>query len=259
MEKFFNIKCRYSGLIPNAVVLVATIRALKMHGGGPKVVAGRPLDKAYTEENLPLLEKGIENLAAHIENVQKFGIPAVVAINRFPTDTDAEVALVKKMAQQSGAEEAVMSDHWARGGEGAIELAEALVAACEKPSNFEFLYPLEWTIKQKIEKIARDIYGADGVTYEPLAEQQIKNFESVGFGKLPICMAKTHLSLSHDATLKGRPKDFTVPVREVRASVGAGFIYPLLGTMRTMPGLPSMPAFMNVDYDFENNRVVGLF
>lgn len=259
MEKFFNIKCRYSGLIPNAVVLVATIRALKMHGGGPRVVAGRPLDKAYTEENLPLLEKGIENLAAHIENVKKFGIPAVVAVNRFPTDTDSEVAMVKKMAQQAGAEEAVMSDHWARGGEGAIELAEALVAACEKPSNFQFLYPLDWTIKQKIEKIAKDIYGADGVTYEALAEQQIKNFENAGFGKLPICMAKTHLSLTHDATLKGRPRGFTLPVREVRASVGAGFIYPLVGTMRTMPGLPSVPAFMNVDYDFENNKVVGLF
>lgn len=259
MEKFFDIKCRYSGLIPNAVVLVATIRALKMHGGGPKVVAGRALDRAYTEENLPLLEKGIENLAAHIENVQKFGIPAVVAINRFPTDTDAEVAMVKRMAQQAGAEEAVMSDHWARGGEGAMELAEAVVAACEKPSNFDFLYPLDWSIKQKIEKIAVDIYGADGVSYEPLAEQQIKNFEKAGFGNLPICMAKTHLSLTHDATLKGRPRGFTIPVREVRASAGAGFIYPLLGTMRTMPGLPSVGAFMNVDYDFEKNRVVGLF
>ena len=259
MEKFFDIKCRYSGLIPNAVVLVATIRALKMHGGGPKVVAGRALDRAYTEENLPLLEKGIENLAAHIENVKKFGIPAVVAVNRFPTDTDAEVALVKKMAQQSGAEEAVLSDHWARGGEGAIELAEAVVAACEKPSNFQFLYPLEWSIKQKIEKIAKDIYGADGVSYEPLAEQQIKNFEKAGFGNLPICMAKTHLSLTHEAPLQGRPRGFTGPVREVRASAGAGFIYPLLGTMRTMPGLPSVGAFMNVDYDFEKNRVVGLF
>ena len=259
MEKFFNIKCRYSGLIPNAVVLVATIRALKMHGGGPTVVAGRPLDKAYTEENLELLEKGVGNLAAHIENAKQFGIPVVVAVNRFPTDTDAEVELVKKMSQQAGAEQAVMSDHWARGGEGAMELAEAVVEACEKPSNFEFLYPLEWSIKQKIEKIAKDIYGADGVTYEPTAERQIKAFEEAGFGNLPMCMAKTHLSLSHDATLKGRPKGFTVPVREVRASVGAGFIYPLLGIMRTMPGLPTKPAFMDVDYDFETGRVVGLF
>jgi formyltetrahydrofolate synthetase len=230
-----------------------------MHGGGPKVIAGRPLDKAYTEENLELLEKGIENLAAHIENVNKFGIPAVVAVNRFPTDTDAEVELVRKMAIQAGAETAVMSDHWAEGGDGAVELAEAVVAACEKPSNFEFLYPLEWSIKQKIEKIAVDIYGADGVVFEPTAERQIKSFEDAGFGKLPICMAKTHLSLTHDAALKGRPKGFTVPVREVRASVGAGFIYPLLGTMRTMPGLPTRPAFMDVDFDFETGRVVGLF
>lgn len=259
MEKFFNIKCRYSGLIPNAVVLVATIRALKMHGGGPKVVAGRPLDTAYTSENLELLEKGIGNLAAHIENVKKFGIPAVVAVNRFPTDTDAEVELVKKMAVEAGAETAVMSDHWTEGGDGAVELAEAVVAACEKPSNFEFLYPLEWSIKQKIEKIATDIYGADGVVFEPTASAQIKAFEEAGFGNLPICMAKTHLSLSHDAGLKGRPTGFTVPVREVRASAGAGFIYPLLGTMRTMPGLPSKPAFMDVDIDFETGKVVGLF
>jgi methylenetetrahydrofolate dehydrogenase (NADP+)/methenyltetrahydrofolate cyclohydrolase/formyltetrahydrofolate synthetase len=259
MEKFFNIKCRYSNLIPDAVVLVATIRALKMHGGGPKVVAGRPLDKAYTEENLELLEKGIGNLAAHIENAQKFGIPVVVAVNRFHTDTDAEVEMVKRMAREAGAEQAVMSDHWAKGGDGAIELAEAVVAACEKPSNFEFLYPLEWSIKQKIEKIAVDIYGADGVTYEPAAEAQIAAFEKAGFGNLPICMAKTHLSLSHDATLKGRPTGFTVPVREVRASAGSGFIYPLLGTMRTMPGLPTKPAFMDVDFDFETGRVVGLF
>ena len=259
MEKFLNIKCRYSGLIPNVVVLVATIRALKMHGGGPTVVAGRPLDKAYTEENLGLLEKGIENLAAHIENIKKFGIPAVVAVNRFPTDTDAEVELVRKMSIQAGAETAVMSDHWARGGDGAIELAKAVVDACEKPGNFEFLYPLDWSIKQKIEKIAKDIYGADGVTYEPTAERQIKTFEEAGFGNLPICMAKTHLSLSHDASLKGRPKGFTVPIREVRASAGAGFIYPLLGIMRTMPGLPSRPAFMDVDIDFETGKVVGLF
>lgn len=259
MEKFFNIKCRYSGLIPNAVVLVTTVRALKMHGGGPAVVAGRALDKAYTEENLDLLEKGIENLAAHVENVQKFGIPAVVAINRFPTDTDAEVALLKKLAVQAGAEQAILAEHWAKGGAGAAELAEAVVAACEKPSNFQFLYPLEWSIKQKIEKIAKDIYGADGVSYEAAANQQIKNFEQAGLGQLPICMAKTHLSISHEAGWKGRPKGFTLPIREVRASAGAGFIYPLVGAMRTMPGLNSVPAFMKVDIDFETGRVVGLF
>jgi formyltetrahydrofolate synthetase len=230
-----------------------------MHGGGPTVVAGRALDKAYTEENLELLAKGIENLAAHVENIQKFGIPAVVAINRFPTDTEAEIDLVKQMAQQAGAEQAILAEHWAKGGKGAAELAEAVVAACEKPSNFQFLYPLDWSIKQKIEKIATDIYGADGVIYEPLAERQIKNYEQAGLGNLPICMAKTHLSISHEASLKGRPKGFTVPVREVRASAGAGFIYPLLGTMRTMPGLSSVPAYMKVDIDFETGKVVGLF
>ncbi len=259
MEKFFNIKCRYSGLIPNAVVLVATVRALKMHGGGPRVVPGRPLDAAYTTENLELLEKGIENLAAHIANVKRFGVPAVVAINRFPTDTENEIALIKDLAIQAGAEQAILATHWANGGDGAAELAEAVVAACEQPSNFEFLYPLEWTIKQKIEKIAGDIYGADGVVYEPLAEQQINSFEAAGFGKLPICMAKTHLSISHDPNLKGRPTGFTVPIREVRASVGAGFIYPLLGTMRTMPGLASKSAYMNVDIDLETGKIVGLF
>ncbi|HMM29076.1 MAG TPA: formate--tetrahydrofolate ligase [Aggregatilineaceae bacterium] len=258
MEKFFNIKCRASGLIPNAVVLVATIRALKMHGGGPKVSPGERLDEAYTSENLGLLEAGGGNLAKHIEIARKFGVPVVVAVNRFPTDTDAEVELVKRIADQAGAEAVAMSDHWARGGAGAVELAEAVVAACEKPGNFRFLYPLELPIKQKIEIIAREIYGADGVEYYPLAEKQIERYERVGFGHLPICMAKTHLSLSHDPALKGVPTGFTVPVREVRASVGAGFVYPLLGEMSTMPGLPTTPAFMNIDVD-EDGHIVGLF
>jgi len=258
MEKFFNIKCRYSGLIPNAVVLVATIRALKMHGGGPKVTPGQPLDPAYTSENLALLEAGGANLAKHIDIARKFGVPGVVAVNRFPTDTDAEVALVKKIADEAGAEAAVMSDHWARGGAGAIELAEAVVDACQKPSNFRFLYPLDLPIKDKIEIIAREIYGADGVEYRPQAEEQIERYERAGYGNLPICMAKTHLSLSHDPSLKGVPTGFTIPVREVRASVGAGFVYPLVGEMSTMPGLPTTPAFMNIDID-EKGNVVGLF
>jgi methylenetetrahydrofolate dehydrogenase (NADP+)/methenyltetrahydrofolate cyclohydrolase/formyltetrahydrofolate synthetase/formate--tetrahydrofolate ligase len=258
MEKFFDIKCRYSGLVPNAVVLVATIRALKMHGGGPRVTPGQTLDKAYTTENLALLEAGGANLAKHIDITRKFGVPVVVAVNRFATDTDAEVALVKRIAQEAGAEAVAMSDHWARGGEGACELAEAVVSACEKPSQFQFLYPLDLPIKAKIEIIAKEVYGADGVAYEPLAERQIQQYEESGFGKLPICMAKTHLSLSHDPSLKGVPTGFTVPVREVRASVGAGFVYPLLGEMSTMPGLPTYPAFMNIDID-ENGRVTGLF
>jgi len=258
MEKFFDIKCRYSGLIPNAVVLVATVRALKMHGGGPTVRPGTPLDKAYTEENLELLEAGLGNLGAHIRNAVRFGIPVVVAVNSFTTDTDAELEMVRKYAISQGAEDAVVTKHWAEGGAGAANLAKAVVAACEKPSNFDFLYPLDWTIKQKIEHIAKTIYGADGVTYEPLADEQIARYEQAGFGKLPICMAKTHLSLSHDPTLKGVPTGFTVPVREVRASVGAGFIYPLIGSMSTMPGLATHAAFMDIDLDPETGEVVGL-
>lgn len=258
MEKFFNIKCRYSGLIPNCVVIVATIRALKMHGGGPKVKPGLPLDKAYTAENLDLLEKGLGNLGVHIKNAKLFGIPVVVAINAFETDTNAEIELVRKYAIQAGAEDAAKCTHWAEGGKGARKLAELVVEACKKPSKFRFLYPLEWSIKEKIECIAKNIYGADGVTYTPLAEKQIKAFEDAGYGKLPICMAKTHLSLSHDPDLKGVPKGFVLPIREVRASVGAGFIYPLVGKMSTMPGLASRPAFMDIDID-ENGKVKGLF
>ncbi|NLE50012.1 MAG: formate--tetrahydrofolate ligase [Chloroflexi bacterium] len=258
MEKFFNIKCRASGLVPDAVVLVATIRALKMHGGGPKVTPGAPLAAEYVNENLGLLEAGGANLARHIEIARKFGVPVVVAVNRFPTDTDAEVELVKQIAREAGAESVAMSDHWARGGEGAIELAEAVVAACEKPSDFRYLYPLDLPLKQKIEIIAREVYGADGVEYQPLAEQQIERYERIGFGNLPICMAKTHLSLSHDPALKGVPTGFTIPVREVRASAGAGFVYPLLGEMSTMPGLPTQPAFMSIDID-EDGNVKGLF
>ena len=259
MEKFFNIKCRYSGLIPNCVILVATIRALKMHGGGPKVTAGAPLAAEYTEENLDLLEEGCSNLRVHIRNARRFGVPVVVAVNRFHTDTDAEVELVRKIALAAGAEDAVMSNHWADGGAGSVELGEAVVAACEKPSDFKFLYPLELSIKEKIEAIARKMYGADGVEFSEKAEQQIASYTRNGFDKLPICMAKTHLSLSHDPTLKGAPTGFTVPVREIRASVGAGFLYPLLGTMSTMPGLPTRPAYYDIDLDLETGKVVGLF
>ena len=258
MEKFFDIKCRYSGLIPNAVVLVATVRALKMHGGGPTVKPGAPLDEAYTREDLPLLEKGLCNLGAHIKNALRFGIPVVVAVNAFQGDTAAELEMIREYAVGQGAEDSVVTTHWADGGKGAAKLAEAVVAACEKPSDFRFLYPLDWSIKEKIETIATEIYGADGVTYDPLAEKQIANYERAGFGNLPICMAKTHLSLSHDPTLKGAPTGFMLPVREVRASVGAGFIYPLIGTMSTMPGLATYPAFMKIDID-ENGETTGLF
>ena len=258
MEKFFDIKCRASGLIPNCVVLVGTIRALKMHGGGPRVVPGKPLHEAYTKENLELLDKGICNLARNIEIAKMFGVPVVVAINSFATDTKAEVEHARKAAEKAGAEAAVTCTHWADGGKGAVALAEAVVEACKKPSKFQFLYPLEMPIKEKIETIAKKVYFAERVVYEPLAERQIAAYERAGLTKLPICMAKTHLSLSHDPTLKGVPRGFTVPVREVRASAGAGFLYPLLGTMRTMPGLPSRPAFVDVGLDKTGN-VVGMF
>lgn len=258
MEKFFDIKCRVSGLKPDCVVMVATVRALKTHGGGPKVIAGRPLDNAYTEENLPLLRAGMANLEAHIATARSFGVPVVVAINRFPTDSQREHDLIKEIALAAGAEDAVTTEHHARGGDGARELAAAVATACEQPSNFNYLYPLERPIKEKIEAIATQVYGAGNVEYSPLADSQIADFEKAGFGYLPICMAKTHLSISHDPALKGAPKGFTVPVREVRASVGAGFIYPLLGEMRTMPGLGANPAYMKVDVDDDGN-VVGLF
>ncbi len=258
MEKFFNIKCRVSGLVPDAVVLVATVRALKTHGGGPRVVPGRPLDEAYTSENLALLEAGLTNLVAHINNAKKFGITVVVAVNTFHTDTEAEVDLVKKAALDAGALAAVTSDHWARGGQGALELAEAVVAACDEPSYFRLLYPDSMSIKEKIETIAEEIYGAAEVEYTTVANRQIAEFEEAGLGALPICMAKTHLSMSHDPTLKGAPRGFSVPVREVRGSAGAGFIYPLLGEMRTMPGLGTRPAYLNVDID-EDGNIVGLF
>jgi formyltetrahydrofolate synthetase len=259
MEKFLDIKCRYSGLIPSCVVLVATVRALKMHGGGPKVVAGKPLDSAYTDENLDLLRKGLPNMQHHIKNILRFGVPAVVAVNSFATDTKAEVELIREAAVAAGAEDAVVCTHWADGGKGAVKLAEVVLKAVEKPSNFKFLYPLDWSIKQKIEILATKIYGADGVEYAPEAEKKIQLYTRLGFDKLPINMAKTHLSLSHDPALKGVPKGYKFPIRDIRASVGAGFLYPLAGEMRTMPGLPTRPVFYDVDLDLETGRVVGLF
>ena len=259
MEKFMDIKCRYSGLTPHVVVLVATVRALKMHGGGPRVVAGKPLDSAYTDENLDLLRAGLGNLQHHIKNARGFGVNVVVAVNSFATDTPAEVDLVRQAALEAGAEDSVVCTHWMEGGKGAEKLAEAVVKAAEKPTNFRFLYPLDISIKEKIETICKQIYGADGVDYTPEAEAKIALYTRLGFDKLPLCMAKTHLSLSHDPNLKGVPKGFIVPIRDIRASVGAGFLYPLLGEMRTMPGLPTRPVFYDVDLDLETGRVLGLF
>ncbi len=259
MEKFFDIKCRYSGLVPQVVVLVATVRALKMHGGGPKVVAGKPLAPEYTDENLDLLRAGLPNLERHIQNALKFGVNVVVAVNSFATDTPAEVEIVREASMKMGAMDAVVSTHWADGGAGAKKLAEAVIKAAEKPTNFQFLYPLEETIKNKIETIAREIYHADGVDYSPEADEQIARYTRQGFDKLPICMAKTHLSFTTDASKKGAPTGFRIGVREIRASVGAGFLYPILGDMRTMPGLPTRPVFYDIDLDLETGRVLGLF
>ncbi len=258
MEKFMNIKCRYSGLVPDAVVMVCTVRALKMHSGRFRVVAGRPLDPALTREDLKAVEDGMANLDKQVENARLFGVPVVVAINAFPTDTDAEVELIRQRSLAAGAEGAYRSDVWAKGGAGAEDLARAVLKAAERPKQFRFLYELDRPIKEKIETIATKIYGAAGVDYLPAAEQQIKKYTELGYGNLPICMAKTHLSISHDPNLKGRPTGFRVSIREVRASMGAGFLYPLLGEMRTMPGLPSEPNTWKIDLDDDGN-VVGLF
>jgi methylenetetrahydrofolate dehydrogenase (NADP+)/methenyltetrahydrofolate cyclohydrolase/formyltetrahydrofolate synthetase/formate--tetrahydrofolate ligase len=257
MEKFFDIKCRVSGLIPNCVVIVATVRALKMHGGLGKVVAGRPLPKELTQENLEYLKKGGVNLAANIKIATQYGIPVVVAVNRFIQDTDREIELVRQIAIEAGAEDAVPCENWAKGGAGAVALAEAVIKACEKPNHFKFLYPLDIPIKAKIETIATKVYGADGVNYLPEAEEKIALYTKLGYDKVPICMAKTHLSLTHDPAIKGAPKGWRLPIRDVRASMGAGFLYPLCGDMRTMPGLPRRPVFMDIDLD-ETGKIKGL-
>jgi len=258
-EKFMDIKCRYSGLKPDAVVIVCTVRALKMHGGGFEFIPGQPVNKELMEKpNIEAVVKGCNNLEKMIENMKLFGLQVVVAVNNFDSDTSEEIEAIRERAKAAGAEDAVVSKVWLKGGEGGVELAEAVVKAAEKPSKFEFLYPLDWPIKKKIETIATKIYGADGVDYLPLAEKKIELYTKQGFDKLPICMAKTHLSLSHDPNLKNRPKGFRVPIRDVRASVGAGFLYPLLGEMRTMPGLPKVPAGTKVDID-EDGNIVGLF
>jgi formate--tetrahydrofolate ligase len=258
MEKFINIKCRYSGLVPDCIVLVATIRALKMHSGKYKVAPGKPLPEGLIKEDLEALEGGFCNLEAHIKNVKLFGVPSVVAVNVFATDSHNEIEYVRKRAKEVGAEDCAVSEVWAKGGDGGIELAKAVDRASNKESKFKFLYPLDMPIREKIETIATKIYGADGVDYSSLAEKKIKIYTKQGLDKLPLCMAKTHLSLSHDPALKGAPKGYNLPIRDVRAAAGAGFLYPLCGEMRTMPGLPTAPAGNKIDID-EKGRVVGLF
>ncbi len=248
-EKFLNIKCRFAGLHPDAVVIVATVRALKMHGG----MAKADLSKVDMEA----LERGFANLTKHIENVKKFGLPAVVAINAFPTDTAEELEFVKGKCREMGAE-AALSQVWAKGGEGGLELAEKVEAAIRKPSDFHFLYDENDTVMNKIEAVAREIYGADGVDYTETAEKQIREIEELGFDKMPVCMAKTQYSLSDDLTKLGRPRDFRITVRELRVSAGAGFLVALTGSILTMPGLPKKPAAENMDID-RNGRITGLF
>jgi len=258
-EKLLNIKCRSSGLKPDCIVINATIRALKMHGGGYDFPPGKtPPKEVMFGENVEAVRRGCVNLAKHIENMKKFGVPVVVCINRFTSDTDAEVEVVREEAKKAGAEEAIPVTAWADGGDGAIDLAKAVVEACEKPNNFKLLYPDEASIKEKIETIAREIYGAAGVEYSELAEEKIKLYTAWGLDNLPICVAKTHLSISHDPALKGVPTGYSLPIRDIRPAAGAGFLYPLCGEMRTMPGMPSKPASVNVDID-ETGRTLGLF
>jgi formate--tetrahydrofolate ligase len=258
-EKFFDIKCRASGLTPDAAVVVATVRALKMHGGVGRIIAGKPLDPALTEENVEAVRTGASNLAKQVENVRMFGVPAVVAINSFPTDTPAEVEAIRDVALAAGAREAVVATHFVDGGDGAAELARAVWdAASSGEADFRLLYPDDAPLGEKILTIATRVYGADGIELTPTARKALKLYEDLGMGHLPVCMAKTQYSLSHDANLKGRPSGFTVPIRDIRLSAGAGFITPLVGEMRTMPGLPSRPGGENIDVDGDGN-VVGLF
>ncbi|MHC4560053.1 MAG: formate--tetrahydrofolate ligase [Planctomycetota bacterium] len=258
-EKFWNLKCRMSGLVPNAIVIVATVRALKMHGGGPAVKPGIPLSEEYTSENLKLVEKGCENLIAHIETVKKSGVRPVVCVNSFHTDTKAEIALVRKIADQNGALAAV-SEHWLKGGDGTIELAEAVIEACNETNHFKFLYDLDTPLRKRIELIAKEVYGADGVTYTDEALEKAKAMEADPVSKtLGTCMVKTHLSLSHDPDLKSRPTDWELPIRDILIYKGAGFIVPVSGAIKLMPGTASNPAFRRIDVDVNTGKVQGLF
>jgi formate--tetrahydrofolate ligase len=258
-EKFLNIKCRKAGYAPSCMILVATIRALKLHGEAFEFPPGKTPPKELLEgENVEAVKKGCVNMVKHIENLKKFGVPVVVAVNRFATDTDAEVEAVKKIALEAGADAAEGGDFHARGGDGAIDIAKAVVKACDMPSDFKLLYPDDMPIADKIRTVATEIYGADGVEFSEEAQKKIEKFTELGYDNLPLCMAKTHLSLSHDPKLIGRPTGFTLPVRDIKPSIGAGFLYPLCGAMRTMPGMPSKPASEAVDID-ETGKTLGLF
>ncbi|KAL1872457.1 hypothetical protein VTK73DRAFT_1494 [Phialemonium thermophilum] len=264
-ERFFNIKCRTSGLVPDVVVIVATVRALKVHGGGPPISPGAPLHPVYREENVEILRKGCSNLARHIANAKFYGVPVVVAINKFATDTDAEIAVVREEAIRAGAEDAILSNHWAEGGKGAVDLARGVIAASEKKKpgdggGFRLLYDLEGnTVQERIERIAVQMYGASGVEFSELAQKKVDTYTRQGFGNLPICIAKTQYSLSHDPELKGAPTGFVVPIRDVRMAAGAGYLYALAADIQTIPGLPTAPGYLNVDVDEGTGEVYGLF
>ncbi|KAL7267030.1 tetrahydrofolate synthase [Rhizina undulata] len=258
-ERFFNIKCRSSGLVPDVVVIVATVRALKVHGGGPEVTAGAPLPEEYRTENVDLLRRGCVNLAKHIANAKRYGVPVVIAVNRFETDTEAEIQCIKEEAIKAGADDAVPANHWADGGKGAVELAKAVISSSAKPKDFKLLYEAEKTIEEKMEIIAREMYGADGIELSELAKSQIETYTKQGFGNLPICIAKTQYSLSHDPALKGAPTGFIVPIRDVRLSTGAGYFYAKAADIQTIPGLPTAPGYLNVDVDMETGEIEGLF
>nr|MBL0700725.1 formate--tetrahydrofolate ligase [Desulfobacterales bacterium] len=258
-EKFWNVKCRFSGLKPHVSVLTSTIRALKMHGGGPKVVAGKALADEYTQENIGLLEQGCENMVHHINTIRKAGINPVVCINRFYTDTDAEAAVVRKAAETAGAR-CAESKHWELGGEGALEFADAVVEACEEENNFAFLYPLEMKLRDRVEKIATEVYGADGVSWSPEAEAKAKMLEGDSkYDDYATMMVKTHLSLTHDPVIKGVPKGWTLPIRDILIYSGAKFLCPCAGTISLMPGTGSNPAFRRIDVDTATGKVSGLF
>ena len=268
MEKFCNIKCRESGLQPDLAVIVATIRALKMHGGGPNVIVGKPLAEEYSHEDLVLLEKGLPNLVKHLENIKLFNLKVVVALNVFSSDTKAEIELVKTEIKKLTGVDTIESTHWEEGGKGAEKLAEKVISMCEEDkddkndkndNDFRFSYELDLPIKYKIEKIATEIYGALNVSYSEKAEEQIKWFTEHNYTHLTICMAKTHLSFSSDKNLKGRPRNFTIPIGEVKGSIGAGFLYPLVGDLSKMPGLPTRPCFYDIYLDPDTEKIVGLF
>ncbi|KAL5604237.1 hypothetical protein BROUX41_002217 [Berkeleyomyces rouxiae] len=260
-ERFFNIKCRTSGLIPDVIVIVATVRALKTHGGGPEIAPGAPLDPVYKQENIEILRAGCCNLRKHIENARSFGVPVVVAVNKFNTDTDAEIAVVREEAIAAGAEDAILANHWAEGGKGAVDLAKGVVAASKKSKNFKLLYGLDASVsfKDRVATIAKNMYGAKDIELSELAQSKVETYTKQGFGNLPICIAKTQYSLSDNKDLKGAPTGFTIHIRDVRLAAGAGYLYALAADIQTIPGLPTAPGYLNVDVDTETGEIGGLF